>query len=187
MAMLRGHFGNGKCAFFKMLQNLVFMPHVSPRKPKAWNSCIATGKPLNCNGRRMEVCKQGKTHREGRHRWKPFIKILVGQASVWQLEFMGTLAELISQGLADLGNIPEVIFSLKWTISGHFSNVLYTNLFSFFFFLTLERAQLLISVLYWMETIYSYCCQGHLNSCPLAEIHIFPAKCFTKWILLYSP
>lgn len=48
--------------------------------------------------------------------------ILVGQASVWQLEFMWTLTGLISQGLADLGSIPEVIFSLRWTISGHFSN-----------------------------------------------------------------
>lgn len=98
---------------------------------------------------------------------KVFYNILVGQVSVWQLEFMWTLTGLISQGLADLGNIPEVIFSLRWTISGHFSNVLNTNIF----FLTLEWAQLLVSVLCWMGTIYSYCSQGHLNSCPLAKIH----------------
>lgn len=106
-----------------------------------------------------------------------FHNVSAGQVSVWQLEFMWTLTELISQGLADLGTIPEVIFSLRWTISGHFSDVLSTN---FFFFLTLEWAQLLVSVVYWMGTIYSYCSQGHLNSCPLAGIHIFPPNALTN-------
>lgn len=109
-----------------------------------------------------------------------FHNISAGQVSVWQLEFMSTLTELISQGLADLGTIPEVIFSLRWTISGHFSHVLNTNIFFFFFFLTLEWAQLLVSVLYWMATISSSWSQGHLNSCPLAGIHIFPANALTN-------
>lgn len=52
--------------------------------------------------------------------------------------------------------------------------------FLFFFFLTLEWAQLLVSVLYWMATISSSWSQGHLNSCPLAGIHIFPANALTN-------
>lgn len=48
------------------------------------------------------------------------------------------------------------------------------------FFLTLEWAELLVSVPCWMGTIYSHCSQGHPNSCPLAGIHIFPPNAFTN-------
>lgn len=48
------------------------------------------------------------------------------------------------------------------------------------FFLTLEWAQLLVSVLCWKGTIYSFCSQGQLNSCPLAGIHIFPPNALTN-------
>lgn len=167
MPALRGHFGN--CVLFKTLQNLPFLPHL---QSEPLNSCLAIGWASKSQWEKDGSVQKRKEIQRRETQIKVFYSILVGQVSIWQLEFMWTLPELISQGLADLGNVPEVIFSLRWAISGHFSNVLNTNIF----FLTLEWAQLLVSVLSWMGTIYSYCSQGHLHSCPLARIHIFPAK-----------